>query len=126
MRYWSRLALFLVSIGASLPAAWAAEVKIWGREVTVESTAPGVALTITDFWDKPVESAFGRVKQGRWTYMVKHGSLFSVQARDLTEDELRALEQDERLRRIEQEIEALRNQRLPDPTPPWGRGWGPR
>ena len=45
----------------------------------VQSTAQGVALIITDFWDKPVEFAFARLRGGRWTYIVQYRSIFRVQ-----------------------------------------------
>ena len=67
----------------------------------VQSTAQGVALIITDFWDKPVEFAFARLRGGRWTYIVQYRSIFRVQARDLTAEELRDLEVEARLRQLE-------------------------
>ncbi len=89
---------------------FAATVEVFRQEVRVQSTAPGVALIITDFWDKPVEFAFARLRGGRWTYLVKYKSIFHVQARDLAAEELRALEVEARLQQLEQKIEAVREQ----------------
>lgn len=111
MRPWSIAPTILTLVLASLPAATpAATVEVFSQEVRVQSTAPGVALIITDFWDKPVEFAFARLRGGRWTYLVKYKSIFRVQARDLTADELRALEVEARLQQLEQKIEAIREQ----------------
>ena len=111
MKPWSMAALVLVLALASLPTATpAATVEAFSQEVRVQSTAPGVALIVTDFWDKPVEFAFARLRAGRWIYLVKYKSIFRVQARDLTAEELRALEVEARLQQLEQKIEAVRDQ----------------
>jgi len=111
MRSSSIAATILILILASLPAAApAATVEVFSQEVRVQSTAPGVALIITDFWDKPVEFAFARLRAGRWTYVVKYKSIFRVQARDLTPEELRGLELETRLRQLEEKIDAVRDQ----------------
>ena len=111
MRSWSLTATILILVLASLPAAApAATVEVFSQEVRVQSTAPGVVLIITDFWDKPVEFAFARLRAGRWTYLVKYKSSFRVQARDLTAEELRGLEVQTRLRQLEEKIEAVRDQ----------------
>jgi len=91
-------------------AAPAATVEIFSQEVRVQSTAPGVALIITDFWDKSVEFAFSRLRGGRWTHLVKYKSIFRVQARDLTAEELRDLEVEARLQELEQKLDAVRGQ----------------
>jgi hypothetical protein len=111
MRSWSLTATILILVLASLPAAApAATVEVFSQEVRVQSTAPGVALIITDFWDKPVEFAFARLRAGRWTYLVKYKAIFRVQARDLTAEELRALEVEARLRQLEETLDAVRDQ----------------
>ena len=111
MRSWSLTATILILLLASLPAAArAATVEIFSQEVRVQSTAPGVALIITDFWDKPVEFAFARLRAGRWTYPVKYKGVFRVQARDLTAEELRGLEVESRLRQLEEKLDAVRDQ----------------
>ena len=111
MRPWSIAIPILVLVLAGLPAAApAATVEVFSQEVRVQSTAPGIALIITDFWDKPVEFAFARLRAGRWTYLVKYKAIFHVQARDLTAEELRALEVDSRLRQLEEKLEAVREQ----------------
>jgi len=111
VRPWSIAIPILVLVLAGLPAAApAATVEVFSQEVRVQSTAPGIALIITDFWDKPVEFAFARLRAGRWTYLVKYKAIFHVQARDLTAEELRALEVDSRLRQLEEKLEAVREQ----------------
>lgn len=111
MKPWSTAALVLVLATVSLPVAGtAATVEVFSQEVRVQSTAPGVALIITDFWDKPVEFAFARLRGGRWTYLVKYKSIFHVQARDLNAEELRDLEVEARLRQLEQDLNAVRGQ----------------
>lgn len=111
MRPWSIAATILILVLASLPAAApAAAVEVFSQEVRVQSTAPGVALIITDFWDKPVEFAFGRLRARRWTYVVQYKSIFRVRARDLTGEELRALEMEARLRQLEEKLDAVREQ----------------
>jgi len=83
MERWSIGVLTLALLVGSFPAgAPAATVEIFSQEVRVQSTAQGVALIITDFWDKPVEFAFARLRGGRWTYIVQYRSIFRVQARD--------------------------------------------
>jgi len=111
MKLWSIAALILLVAATTSPtAAHAATVEIFSQEVRVQSTAPGVALIITDFWDKPVEFAFARLRGGRWTYLVKYKSIFHVQAPDLTAEELRDLEVEARLRQLEEKLEAVRGQ----------------
>ena len=111
MRPWSIAIAILILVLASLPAtAPAATVDVFSQEVRVQSTAPGVALIITDFWDQPVEFAFARLQGGRWTYLVKYKAIFHVQARDLTAEELRALQVEARLQQLEEKLEAVREQ----------------
>lgn len=111
MRSRSLTATILILALAGLPAAAAAAaVEVFSQEVRVQSTAPGVALIITDFWDEPVEFAFARLWTGGWTYLVEYKDIFHVQARDLTAEELRALEVDDRLRQLERQLEAVRAQ----------------
>jgi len=111
MRPWSTAPTILILVLASLPAtAPAATVDVFSQEVRVQSTAPGVALIITDFWDQPVEFAFAPLQGGRWTYLVKYKSIFTVQARDLTAPELRDLEVEARLQELEQKLDAVRGQ----------------
>jgi len=111
MRSWILTATILILVLASLPAAApAATVEVFSQEVRVQSTAPGVALIITDFWDKPVEFAFARLRAGRWTYVVQYKSIFHVQARDLSAEELRDLEVEARLRQLEENLDAIRGQ----------------
>ena len=103
--------LALVLAMATCPAiAAAAAVEVFSQEARVQSAAPGVALVITDFWDKPVEFAFARLQDGRWTYLVQYKGIFHVQARDLTSEELRDLEVEARLQQQETELTALRGQ----------------
>jgi hypothetical protein len=90
--------------------ATAAAVEVFSQEARVQSTAPGVVLVITDFWDKPVEFAFARLQGGRWTYMVQYKGIFHVEARDLTPEELRDLEVEARLQQLEAEHNAVRGQ----------------
>jgi len=111
MGSWGRAVVILILAVASLPAAAsAATVEVFSQEVRVKSTAPGVALIMTDFWDKPVEFAFARLRGGRWAYLVKYNSIFRVQARDLTALELRDLEVESRLQQLEKDVGALRGQ----------------
>ncbi len=111
MGFSGRTIAILILAVANLPAtASAATVEVFSQEVRVQSSAPGVALIITDFWDKPVEFAFARLRGGRWTYLVKYKSIFRVQARDLTAEELRDLEVEARLRQLEEKLEAVRGQ----------------
>jgi hypothetical protein len=105
------LAALLVVAGACFPRiVAAATLEIFSQEVRVQSTAPGVALIVTDFWDTPVEFAFARLRGGRWTYVVRYNSIFRVQARDLTPEELRDLEVEARLQQLEREVDAVRGQ----------------
>ncbi len=104
---WCLAVLLVAIVGGSAPAA---EVEVWSQEARVQSEAAGVALIITDFWDKPVEFAFSRLRGGRWTYLVKHKGIFRVQARDLTAEELRDLEVEARLQALEKDLEAVRGQ----------------
>ena len=111
MRPWSIAIAILILVLAGLPApAPGATVEVFSQEVRVQSTAPGVALIITDFWDEPVEFAFARVRAGRWTYLVQYKDIFHVQARDLTAEDLHALEVESRLRQLEETLDALRGQ----------------
>jgi hypothetical protein len=90
------------------PAAQAAEFTVWSQEVRVTGDAPGVLVVVLDFWDKPVEVGFGRLSQGRWTYLVRYRESFKAQVYDLTAEELRDLELDVRLRALEQDVAAAR------------------
>ncbi len=111
MRRWAIGAVVLVLASAGPPTTGlAASIEVFSQEVRVQSTAAGVALIITDFWDKPVEFAFARLREGRWTYLVKYNSIFRVQARDLAAEELRDLEVEARLQQLEQELNAVRGQ----------------
>lgn len=89
-------------------AAPAAEFTVWSQEVRVTGDAPGVLVVVLDFWDKPVEVGFGRLSQGRWTYVVRYRESFKAQVYDLTVEELRVLELDARLRTLEQDVAAAR------------------
>ncbi len=90
--------------------AFAAEFEKTFDEVRIEGEAPGVEITILDYFGHPVESAVVRLVEGRATYQVKYNSLFKVQVRDLTQWELRRVETEEALRRAE-ELERARRQR---------------
>lgn len=90
------------------PAAPAAEFTVWSQEVRVTGDAPGVLVVVLDFWDKPVEVGFGRLSQGRWTYVVRYRESFKVRIHDLSAEELRDLELDARLRGLEQDVAAMR------------------
>ena len=110
-----RLSLTLLTLAVvvtTLPVvAPAANVEVFSQEARVQTAAPGVALIITDFWDKPVEFAFAGVPEdGRWTYLVQYKGVFHVQARDLTSEELRDIEVEARLQRLESELSAIRGQ----------------
>ncbi len=88
--------------------AFAAEFEKTFDEVRIEGEAPGVEITILDYFGHPVESAVVRLVEGRATYRVKYNSLFKVQVRDVTEGELyqverraeELLERQMRLRRL--------------------------
>lgn len=90
------------------PAGPAAEFTVWSQEVRVTGDAPGALVVVLDFWDKPVEVGFGRLSQGRWTYVVRYRESFKAQVYDLTAEELRGLELDARLRALEQDVAAAR------------------
>lgn len=90
--------------------AFAAEFEKTFDEVRIEGEAPGVEITILDYFGHPVESAVVRLVEGRATYQVKYNSLFKVQVRDLTERELYKVEREAAKRRAE-ELERARRQR---------------
>ncbi|MFQ5657711.1 MAG: hypothetical protein ACE5G5_09240 [Candidatus Methylomirabilales bacterium] len=90
--------------------AFAAEFEKTFDEVRIEGEAPGVEITILDYFGHPVESAVVRLVEGRTTYQVKYNSLFKVQVRDLTERELYKVEREAAKRRAE-ELERARRQR---------------
>ena len=83
------------------------------EEVRIKGDAPGVKITILDYFGHPVESAVVRLMRGRFTYRVKYNSLFKVQVRDLTEAELEEYEYEDLKRRVVE----LERRRIPLPSP---------
>jgi len=101
--------LIVLSLFTCSPA-FAAEFEKTFDEVRIEGEAPGVEITILDYFGHPVESAVVRLVEGCATYQVKYNSLFKVQVRDLTQWELRRVEREAAKRRAE-ELERARRQR---------------
>jgi hypothetical protein len=105
--------LIILSLFTCSPA-FAAKFEKTYDDVRVEGDAPGVKITILDYFGHPVgESAVVRLKNGRAFYRVKYNGLFKVQVRDLTEAELKQIEVEDLKRRIRE----LEQQRFLSPPP---------
>ncbi|MCI0370154.1 MAG: hypothetical protein L0214_01925 [candidate division NC10 bacterium] len=81
----------------------AAEFTVWSQEVRVTGDAPGALVLVLNFWNRVAEVGFGRLLGGQWTYVVDYPASFKVLVYDLTEEELRDLELEVRLQRLERE-----------------------
>lgn len=86
----------------------AAEFTVWSNEVRVSGGASGVIILILNFWDKPVECAIGRLREGRWMYRVRYRESFKVLLYDLTAEDVKDLAMGKRVQAFQDALEGVK------------------